>query len=132
VRVKKGEQPWVIRQGQEYKSKIIGRGQKTGTDGHSSASTRAAIKAAKRGDVEVVTLDRGVNRLLPEGSKVKPNTRPDTAYRTTDRKIHQLETPSKTDDPQKLMQRMEGTKESFPQEMRGETMLNYIKESLND
>lgn len=41
--------------------------------------------------------DRGMNRLLQEGGKIKPNRRPDVTYRTKDGKIHQIEVQSKSD-----------------------------------
>jgi len=128
VKVKKGEQPWTVRPGQEYKNKIIGTGQKTQTDGHAQESYRQALEIAKRNDVEALMLNRGMNRMLPSGSKIKPNTRPDITYKTGDGKIHQVEVPSRSDRPVDLMQRMKRTNEQLPQEMQGTFRNEFIKE----
>ena len=124
--VKKGDQPWTIRPGQEWKAKIYGKAQKTGTDGHRVRTYREAIALAKRDDVEVVALNRGVNRFLSKDEKIKPNTRPDAGFRTTDGKIHQIEVPSKTDVPKKLEQRMRDTNQRLPSEKHGEYDIKNI------
>jgi hypothetical protein len=118
---------WTVRPGQEWKEKIKGKGQKTGTPGHATASYREAIEVAKRKDVTEVNIDLGVNRLLPDGSKMKPNTRPDVTYKTKDGKIHQIEVPSKTDTNKKLMARMEDTNSRLPDRIQGEFYVKPIK-----
>ena len=60
LKVKKGEQPWTIRPGQEWKEKIIGRAQKTGTTGHDVRSYRIAIREAKKAETDAVLLNRGM------------------------------------------------------------------------
>jgi hypothetical protein len=119
------EQPWNVRKGQEWKEKIVGRAQKTGTEGHDIRSYREAIRAAKREDVDKVFLNRGIKKASdhPIG---RPNTRPDVTIRTKDGKIHQVEVPSKTDYDPILRARMEDAKSRLPKNMRGETDLKYI------
>ncbi|MFN9001755.1 MAG: hypothetical protein ACK5VW_06830, partial [Holosporales bacterium] len=126
VEVKPGEQPWNIRPGQEWKGKIVGKAQKTGTPGHQSTSYREAIGAAKRENVDAVLLNRGANRLLPEGQKIRANTRADVTVRTKDGKLHQTEVPSKTDNPRELKTRMETTKDKLPESMQGRTDVRFI------
>jgi hypothetical protein len=126
--IKKKDQPWTIREGQEWKAKIKGTGQHTGQDtAHAFRSNRIAVEMAKRKDVTEVTIDRGVNRMLPKGSKIKPNRRPDVTYKTTDGKIHQIEVPSASDDPKKLIARMKDTKLKIPENMQGRTDVKSIK-----
>jgi hypothetical protein len=119
------EQPWTIREGQEWKGKIHGRAQVTGTRNnpdkvHAFKTKKEAIRAAKRDDVTYVQMDRGVNRMLPKENRLGPkgNRRPDVAYKTKDGKIHQVEVESRTDDARQLRQRMEDTRSKFPKEMQ--------------
>ena len=118
--VKKGDQPWVIREGQEWKSKVYGKAQKTGTTGHRFRTYCEGIKLAKNEDIEVVSLDRGINRFLDKGKKIKPNRRPDIAYRRNDGKINQIEVPSKTDVPKNLIKRMKDTNRRLPEQVKSE------------
>ena len=118
------EQPWTVRDGQEWKEKVVGRAQKTGTDGHSFRSYREAIKAAKQEDVDKVLLNRGVNRVLDE--KIRPNRRPDvTVVRKTGR-IDQVEVPSRTDKPRDLKIRMEDTRSNLPHNTRGDILVTEL------
>ena len=118
------EQPWTVRDGQEWKEKVVGRAQKTGTDGHSFRSYREAIKAAKQEDVDKVLLNRGVNRVLDE--KIRPNRRPDvTVVRKTGR-IDQVEVPSRTDDVDLLRKRMDDTSNYFPRSRVGKNDIKDI------
>lgn len=118
----KTDQPWKIREGQEYKEKIIGKAQKTGP-GHDTKSYREAIKAAKDKTSEKVYLNQGINKITgaKKGDKhyVKPNRRPDVAIKRKDGKIDQIEVPSKSDDPKLLRKRMEDTHSKLPKEMQG-------------
>jgi hypothetical protein len=125
------DQPWNIRPGQEWKEKIVGKGQKTGTDGHVLKSYKEAVGVAKKKEVTEVLVDRGINRLLPKGSKIKPNRRPDVAYKTSDGKIHQIEVPSKTDNIRDLNARMQETRNRLPDNSQGETLIRNIKKSTN-
>jgi hypothetical protein len=117
VKAVKKEQPWVVREGQEWKEKIVGRAQKTGTPGHSVRSYREAIKASKKDDVEKVFLDRGYNRAT--GQKIKSNRRPDVIIKTKDGKVHPREVPSKSDRVDILEKRNDEALKKLPKQMRG-------------
>ena len=54
--------PDAYREGQEYKLKIFGRGQKS-TPGHDVRSYREAVKQAKKPETESVHLNQGMNRV---------------------------------------------------------------------
>ncbi len=110
-------QPWTVRPGQEWKMKIIGRGQTTGTPGHALTSYKVAIQEAKKAGAETVLLDKGVNRVLPES--IKPNRRPDVTIQRTDGTIDQVEVMSKTDTEVRLKARMKDTNSLMPEHMRG-------------
>ena len=112
------EQPWVVRSGQEWKTKVFGRGQNTQTEGHAFRSYREAIDAAKREDVEAVFLNRGIRKVTNHPVE-KPNTRPDVTIRRTDGKIDQIEVPSKSDKDYLLMERMNATEKRLPEQMQG-------------
>ena len=124
VRGKK-EQPWNIREGQEWKGKVIGRAQKTGTDGHSFRSYREAIKSAKQDDVDKVLLNRGVNRVLDQ--KIRPNRRPDVTVIRKNGRIDQVEVPSKTDNIEALRARMDDTSSYFPGKSKGNNIIKDIR-----
>jgi hypothetical protein len=119
------EQPWTIRPGQEWKGKVVGKAQKTGTPGHAGQSYKEAIKEAKKPDVEKVFLNRGIKKASdhPIG---KPNTRPDVTIKTKDGKIHQREVPSKTDKDYLLEKRMDDATSRLPKQMRGDNKLAHI------
>jgi hypothetical protein len=118
------EQPWTVRDGQEWKEKVVGRAQKTGTDGHSFRSYREAIKAAKQEDVDKVLLNRGVNRVLDE--KIRPNRRPDVTVVRKSGRIDQVEVPSRTDDVDLLRKRMNDTSNYFPRSRVGKNDIKDI------
>ena len=111
------DQPWNIKEGQEWKEKIYGKAQKGKpgvSDGHDTRSYREAIKDAKNPNVEKVYLNQGMNKVL--GAKkgdpnyTTPNRRPDVTTITEDGRIHQIEVPSATDKIPELRARMEDTK----------------------
>jgi hypothetical protein len=131
VDVKKGEQPWVVQEGQEWKNKIIGKAQKTGTEGHSFASYREAIKQAKKEEVEAVLMNRGYNRLVePEfGFKISPNRRPDVLVKTKDGKIHAYEVPSKSDKIPDLQSRNNKAMSELPKTNQGRVRTIDIKKA---
>jgi hypothetical protein len=129
IKSKNLEQPWTIREGQEWKTKVFGRGQKTQTEGHAFRSYREAIDAAKREDVEAVFLNRGIRKVTNHPIE-KPNTRPDVTIRRTDGRVDQIEVPSKTDKDYLLMERMETTNNRLPEGMRGEFDLKKITKDL--
>ena len=118
------DQPWTVREGQEWKNKIYGKAQKTGTEGHSFRSYREAIKAAKKENVESVYLNQGLKKA--SGHPIKPNNRPDVTVVTKDGKVHQIEVPSKTDDVKKLEKRMDDARAKLPEEMQGENDIRKI------
>lgn len=129
VRQKLGkDQPWNIRPSQEWKTKIVGKAQKTGTPGHAQTSYREAIKAAKDEDVEKVFLNRGLKKA--SGHPIaRPNTRPDITVVDKGGKVHQIEVPSKTDRPELLDARMRGAAARLPKEMQGGTIRVDIKKA---
>ena len=123
--VKSSEQPWTVRPGQEWKTKIIGRAQKTQTEGHDVASYRKAIKAAKKAETEAALLNRGVKRAT--GEPISPNTRPDVAVVKKDGKVYQVEVPSKSDQRRVLQKRMNDATKKFSLEKQGENKIIEIK-----
>ncbi|HXF91047.1 MAG TPA: hemagglutinin repeat-containing protein [Candidatus Nitrosotenuis sp.] len=118
------EQPWVIRPGQEYKAKIFGRAQKTGTPGHEVRAYREAIEKAKEENVDKVLLNRGYNRIIDP--KIKPNCRPDVMVVKKNGKVDAIEVPSRTDDFEILIERNEVALGKFPKELRGAIDLAQI------
>lgn len=117
------DQPWSVREGQEYKLKIFGRGQQTGP-GHDVRSYIEAYKAAQKPNVKEVYLNQGINKVT--GAKkgdphyIQPNRRPDVTIKRNDGRIDQIEVPSASDDPDLLLQRMNDTKSKLPESMQGE------------
>jgi len=111
------DQPWTMREGQEWKEKIVGSAQKTGTDGHATASYREAIKAAKQSDTEKVFLNRGYNKA--SDLKIKSNRRPDVIIKKNDGTLHPREVPSKSDNVDILRARNEEALNKMPKHMRG-------------
>ena len=89
-----------------WKSKIEGKAQKTGTPGHQFASYRVAIKEAKKPSVKRVTLDLGYNRALKLKPKtITPNRRPDVTSIDENKVVKRIEIQSKTDNVKKLKDR---------------------------
>ncbi|MEN8237135.1 MAG: hypothetical protein ABFQ95_06305, partial [Pseudomonadota bacterium] len=117
-------QPWTVRPGQEWKMKIVGRGQRTKTPGHALESYKIAIREAKKPQTQTVLLDKGVNRALPEN--IRPNRRPDVLVVQKNQKINQHEVQSISDRPNDLMARMDDTRSRFPKDLRGENKLHKI------
>jgi len=123
IEVKPGEQPWTVRPGQEYKKKIIGRAQKTGSKsnpdtGHAVKTYRHAIKEAKKPDTEAVLLNRGYNRV--PGVKIKSNRRPDAIVVKKDGKVNPHEVASRTDRRRDLRSRNKEAIDKLPKKMRGQ------------
>ena len=122
---------WNIRPGQEWKAKIYGKGQRTGTSGHATESYKEAIRAAKREDVTAVFLDRGIsNRVLGvkkgDPAYITPNRRPDITIVYKDGTIQQIEVGSKSDFRDALRARMRDTRSKLPKERRGDVDVNDI------
>ena len=120
----KKEQPWTIRPNQEWKTKVYGRGQKTGTEGHAIRSYRIAIKEAKKADADTALLNRGVKRAT--GENIKPNTRPDVTVIKKDGTVHQFEVRSKTDRAENLQKRMDDATQKFSPGKQGENKVIEI------
>lgn len=115
--IKSNKDGWNIRDGQEWKEKVIGHPQKTGTKGHAFRSAREAIKEAKKPDTEKVYLNKGINRA--SDNPIKPNCRPDVTVVKKDGKVNQIEVPSKTDKIRNLQNRMDQTRNKLPEEKQG-------------
>jgi hypothetical protein len=118
------EQPWKIREGQEWKEKIVGGAQKTGTPGHNVRSYREAISSAKQDDVQKVLLNRGYKKAT--GEPVAPNRRPDVTIVKKDGKVNSIEVPSKSDRYPELLRRNEEAMNQLPKEMQGKVRLKEI------
>jgi hypothetical protein len=121
LKVKKGEQPWTIRPGQEWKEKIIGRAQKTGTTGHDVRSYRIAIREAKKAETDAVLLNRGMKRAT--GEPIAPNNRPDVTVVRKNGKVDQFEVPSSTDKIRTLRERMDKATTQVSKEQRGDNKI---------
>lgn len=103
-----------------WKDKIDGKAQKTGTDGHQFRSYREAIDAAKDPEVEKVLLDKGYNKAADLPPKtVSPNRRPDVTVVKKDGSVNAVEVPSKTDNPQDLIKRNQNAQSQLPENQRG-------------
>jgi hypothetical protein len=118
------EQPWVIRSGQEYKQKIDGKAQKTGTTGHEVRSYREAIKEAKKDEVEKVFVNRGYNRTIDP--KIKPNNRPDVLVVRKNGKVDAIGVPSNSDSEKILRMRNKVALGKFSEERRGKIKIAEI------
>jgi hypothetical protein len=73
------------------------------TPGHWFAMKRKAVELAKLDDVEKVYLNKGLSNEIPGA---RPNRRPDLMVKRKNGLIDQYEVPSKTDIPDKLLDRM--------------------------
>ncbi|WP_342538662.1 LXG domain-containing protein [Sporosarcina sp. FSL K6-1540] len=74
------------------------------TPGHWEAMIDKADELAKKDDVSKIYLNKGLSNEIPG---IKPNRRPDIMVVRKDRKIDQYEVPSKTDNVEDLIERME-------------------------
>ncbi|MGC4378613.1 LXG domain-containing protein [Fictibacillus sp. Mic-4] len=77
------------------------------TPGHWEAMVEKAEELAKREDVRRVYLNKGLSNEIPG---IKPNRRPDIMVVRKDGKIDQYEVPSKSDNIEDLLERMEDNK----------------------
>jgi len=118
------QQAWVVRPGQEYKEKIFGKAQKTGTEGHRIRTYRQAIEEAKKSDVEKVGLDLGYRKMT--GENVPRNRRPDVTVVEKSGKVHAYEVPSKTDKKETLIQRNREVIDALPPERQGKVTIIEI------
>jgi hypothetical protein len=127
------DQPWNIRPGQEWKQKIIGKAQKTGTPGHAKESYKAAIREAKDPQMEKIYLNRGIRRVTKDASveaTFTRNRRPDVTAVKKDGKIQQVEVQSKTDDAADLTARMQQVQARLPAKNHTKNYLvKYNKET---
>ena len=122
IQIKRGEQPWSIREGQEWKRKVIGKAQVTGTKAnpdkaHAFKTYRKAIKEAQKADTQAVLLNRGYNRL--PGVNIRSNRRPDALIVKKNGKVNAHEVASKTDVPRDLRVRNMEARSKLPEFMRG-------------
>jgi len=115
---------WPQKEGKEWRDKIVGKAQKTGTDGHAFRSNREAVKAAKNEDVEKVYLNRGYKKAT--GHPIDPNRRPDVTVVKKSGKVDAIEVPSKTDKLKELKLRNEKAMKQLPPEKRGEVKIREI------
>lgn len=100
------DQPWKIRLGQEWKEKVVGKAQKTGTPGHALESAKQAIREAKDPVIGKVYLNNGYHKALKEHgvtTKLESNRIPDVLAVSKDgKKMRSTEIQSKSDDARKL------------------------------
>ena len=115
---------WEVKPGKEYRAKIIGKAQKTGTPGHAERTYREAIRAAKRDDVEKVYLNRGYNKAT--GEKIKSNRRPDVIVVSKNKKVDAIEVPSRTDKEDILLHRNEEAMNKLSKSKRGRVRIENI------
>jgi hypothetical protein len=104
----------------EWKPKIEGKAQKTGTPGHQFKSYREAINAAKDPNVSKVYLDRGYNKAadLNPGT-IKPNRRPDVTIIRKDGRVNVIEVKSKSDKVKNLIERNNEAMKKLPESKQG-------------
>lgn len=90
----------------DWKDKIVlpSKPHTNKTPGHWFASLRKAVEEAKKTTVEKVYLNKGLRNEVPNAPK---NNRPDVMVKNSDGTIDQYEVPSRTDDPLKLINRMQ-------------------------
>jgi hypothetical protein len=103
---------WQVR-----KSKIHGKAQKTGTEGHDWQSMREAVKATKDPNVVRVHMDQSLSKVT-EG-KVASKMRPDVTTVRKDGKIITDEIPSKSQSRRQMEKKIEKMQNLLPPEMRG-------------
>ena len=108
---------WKKQEGQEWKDKIVGKAQKTGTSGHARKSYEIAIREAKKTNTKAVYLNKGYNKAT--GEKIKSNRRPDVTVVKKDGKVNVHEVESKTDNPKTLRIRNEEAMGKLPKHMQG-------------
>ena len=123
------EQPWNIRnQNQEWKAKIIGPAQKTGTSSHATEAYKIAIEAAKDPEISQVYLNRGYKRAT--GLDIAPNRRPDVTIVKKDGTVHATEVQSKTDRETILRSRNQEAMNMLPREKQGD--INIVHANKKD
>jgi hypothetical protein len=103
--------------GKEWKSKIHGKAQKTGTEGHDWQSMREAVKSAKDPDVVRVHMDQTLSKVT-EG-KVTSRMRPDFAEVRKDGRITTNEVTSKSQKVEQMEKKIEKMQNLLPPAMRG-------------
>jgi RHS repeat-associated protein len=103
-----------------WKAKIEGKAQKTGTPGHQVASYRKAITEAKDPSVKKVYLNKGINKVAGLPSKtIQPNIRPDVSSVKKNGPINTTEIQSRTDNPATLRGRNIQAQQKLPSNQRG-------------
>lgn len=97
--------------GEPWERKIVGFGQKTGTEGHAEASEELAKHHAKSDDVVAVFINQGINKIA--GLTGKINFRPDVVVVKTDGTLELYEIKSKTDEKDDLEERTKQASEKL-------------------
>ncbi|MDR2723703.1 MAG: hypothetical protein LBB25_00655 [Holosporaceae bacterium] len=114
--------------GKEWKSKIHGKPQKTGTEGHDWQSMREAVKATKDPNVVRVHMDQTLSKVT-EG-QVTSRMRPDVSVVRKDGKINMVEVQSKSQRPKQLQTKIEKMQDMLPSEIRGDKMKDFVNRTL--
>lgn len=112
----------------EWKMKVVGNAQHTGTSGHARACAQLAIEHAKNPEVEFVFMNQGLKKI--SGAELIRNTRPDVTIVYKDGKINMIEVMSKTDREIDLEKRLENAIEALPKSIQGKKEVLSVKDAL--
>jgi hypothetical protein len=111
--------------GEEWKNKIYGKPQKTGTPGHDWQSARDGIEKAKDSNVAEVHFDRPLDKIT--SGKVDSKMRPDVTSVRKDGKIVTDEIPSKSQSVEQMQKKIEKMQNLLPEELQGGGKVYSIK-----
>jgi hypothetical protein len=106
-----------IEASRDWRSKIHGNPQKTGTEGHDWQSAREGIKKAKDPNVAEVHFDRPLNKIT--GGKTSSKMRPDVTTVRKDGKIITDEIRSDSQTISQLQRKIQKMQDLLPSKMRG-------------
>jgi hypothetical protein len=110
-----------------WKNKIIGNPQVTGTPGHAEQMNAIAEKYAKQTTVKFVYLDRQYRTItVMAGNKLTNQRRPDVVVEHMSGRLDVIEVRSKTDDPRDLTQRNLEVMQGLPKSMQGSVTVSNI------
>lgn len=96
---------------------LIGKAQKTGTDGHDEQILKRVEKLIATGEYEYITLDLAWRTATGRASQSK--LRPDIVGLRRDGKVDAWEIASQTDNVKDLRNRLKAGRESLPPDRRG-------------
>lgn len=96
---------------------------KNGTPGHWETILEEAEAMEHSGKYDKIYINKGISNEI---TGAKPNNRPDIMGVRKNGKIDQVEVPSKTDDPRKLIDRMKANREIMG-DRAGEIKIRNIK-----